>query len=166
MKNGHSRAQRGSGPMSELGQLLDAIAPDRRDDAKLGKMNADCIDHRGLPANEEMARAVERQSALLLGRLGLDEPHVWPAHGLADRLRISRIVLLALNVGLHVRRRHQSNLVAKRLQLTRPMMGRSAGFDADQARRHLLKERQNKATLELATEDDIALRIDTVNVKN
>ena len=46
---------------------LDAIASDRRDDSKLRKMGADRIDHRRLLADEEMARAMEHQAALLLG---------------------------------------------------------------------------------------------------
>ena len=39
----------------DIEQFLDAIAPDRRDDAKLGKMGADRVDYRSLLANEEMA---------------------------------------------------------------------------------------------------------------
>ena len=54
----------------DIEQLLDTLASDRRDDPELGKMGADRIDHRGLLADEEMARAVEHQAALLLGRLG------------------------------------------------------------------------------------------------
>ncbi len=61
---------------------------------------------------------------------------------------------------------HQANGVAERLKLARPMMRRSAGFDTNQARRQLLEECQNVATLDLTTEDDIALRIDAVNLKN
>jgi hypothetical protein len=41
-------------------------------------MGADSIDHCGLLADEQMARAVEHQAALLLGSLGRDEPHVGP----------------------------------------------------------------------------------------
>src|SRR4029077_570099 len=52
-------------------QFLNAIASDRRDDPELGKMGTDRIDHRGLLADEQMARAMEHQAALLLARLGL-----------------------------------------------------------------------------------------------
>ena len=62
-------------------------------------MGADRIDHRGLLADEQMARAMERQAALLLGCLGRDEPHIGPGDGLADRLRIRGIVLLPFDVG-------------------------------------------------------------------
>jgi hypothetical protein len=42
-------------------QFLDTIASDRRDDPELGKMGADRIDHSCLPADEQMARAIERE---------------------------------------------------------------------------------------------------------
>jgi len=56
--------------------------------------------------------------------------------------------------------------MAERLELARPVMRRRTGLDTNQAWRHLLKERQNIAPLQLATEDDIALRIDTMNLKD
>ena len=46
------------------------------------------------------------------------------------------------------------------------MMRRSAGLDADQARWQLLEERQYVAPLELTADDDIAIRIDAVNLKD
>jgi hypothetical protein len=72
------------------------VTPDRRNDPELGKMGPDCIDHRGLLADEEMAGAVEHQATLLLRGLGWYKSHVGPGDRLANRLRISRIVLLPL----------------------------------------------------------------------
>src|SRR5262245_31224111 len=46
------------------------------------------------------------------------------------------------------------------------MMRRSAGFDANQARRQLLKEWQNVSALELTTNDDITCRVNSVDLKN
>src|SRR5258707_4938168 len=46
------------------------------------------------------------------------------------------------------------------------MMRRSAGFDADEARRQPLKEWQNVATLELAANDYITCRVNSVDLKN
>jgi len=37
--------------------LIETPPSDRRDNAKLGEMRSDRIDHRGLPTDEEMARA-------------------------------------------------------------------------------------------------------------
>src|SRR5262249_43349310 len=46
------------------------------------------------------------------------------------------------------------------------MMRRSAGFDANEAWRQLLKEWQNVTALELTANDDITCRINSVNLKN
>ena len=108
---------------------------------------------------------VQRQAVLVLWRLGRDKPHVWPGDRFADRLGISGIVLMPLHIGLHVGRWHQANGVAKRLEFARPMMRRGAGLDTDQARRQLLEERQHVPALELTTQDDIALRIDAVDLE-
>ncbi len=88
-------------------QLFNAFTSDRRDNAKLGKMGTDRIAHRGLLPNEQMPRAMQQQTTLLLRRLGLDKPHVGSANGFADRLSVGGIVLLPLDVGLDVGRRHQ-----------------------------------------------------------
>src|SRR5688572_30176630 len=81
-------------------QLLDAITPDGRDDAKLGKMCPNGIDDGILLPHEEVARAMEHQAALLFRRLSLDEPHVRPNNGFADRLSIGSIILLSLEIRL------------------------------------------------------------------
>src|SRR5262249_41205055 len=46
------------------------------------------------------------------------------------------------------------------------MMRRSAGFDADKARRQLLKKWQNVAALELTANDYITHRVNSVDLKN
>src|SRR5204863_6898010 len=109
-------------------QFLDTAAPDRGNDPELGKMGPDRIDHRSLLTDEQMARAVEHQAALLLGSLGWHEPHVGPGHCLADRLCVSRVILLPFDIGLHVGRRHQPHGVTKCLELARPMMRRGASL--------------------------------------
>src|SRR5271170_142154 len=98
------------------------MAADRRDDPELSKMGADSIDHRGLVADEQVTGTMQRQAALLLLRLGRNEPHVRPGDRLADRLGVNSIVLVPLHIGLHIGWRHQAYGVAKRLELARPMM--------------------------------------------
>src|SRR6267154_2162788 len=87
---------------NNMQQFHDTFTPDRRDNAELGEVSSDRINHRGLLAYEQMASAVKHQAALLLRRLCWHEPHGCPGDCLADRLGISRIVLLPLDVGLHV----------------------------------------------------------------
>ena len=100
-----------------LRAMLDTKATDRRDDSKLRKMSTDGIDHRCLLADEQVPGSVQSQAALLLGRLSRDEPHVWPGDRFADCLGVNGIVLVSLDVGLHIGRRHQLYGVTKRLEL-------------------------------------------------
>jgi hypothetical protein len=92
-------------------QVLDAIASNGSHDAKLGKMRADGIDQRYLLLHEEVPGTVQHQDRLLVGSLGLDEPHARARDGLADRLSIARIVFLPLHIRLHIGRRHEANCV-------------------------------------------------------
>src|SRR5499427_6504079 len=103
-------------------QLLDTTAPNRCDDPELGQVHANGIDDGCLLANEQMARAMKRQTALLLGGLGRHKPHVWPRYGFANRFRVSRIVLMSFDVRLDVGRWHQPYGVTERLELARPIM--------------------------------------------
>ena len=73
----------------DIEQFLNSLASDRSNDPELGKMRPDHIDHRSLLADEQMARTMKRQTALLLGRFGRDEPHVRPCDSLANGLRVS-----------------------------------------------------------------------------
>ena len=58
----------------DIEQFLDTVTPNRRNDPELGKMGPDRIDHRGLLTDEQMARTVKQQAALLLRGLGWYEP--------------------------------------------------------------------------------------------
>ena len=87
-------------------QFLDTFASDRRGDAKFGKVSADRVDHCGLLADEQMARAMEYQPAWLLGRLDWHKPHIGPCDRFTNCLSVSHIVLLSLDGGLHLGRRH------------------------------------------------------------
>ena len=91
--------------------------------------------------HQHQPNPMQHHHALLLGALHLDEAHGRPGHRLADRLGISRIVLLPLHVRLHVARRHQPHIVAKLRQFASPVVSCGAGLDADQAGRQLREER-------------------------
>src|SRR5258707_698979 len=91
---------------NNMQQFHDTFTPDRGDNPELAKMGADRIDHCGLLADEQMARTVKHQAALLLRRLGWHEPHVGSGDRLANRLSVGHVVLLPLDVWLHVGWRH------------------------------------------------------------
>ena len=69
------------------------------------------------------------------------------------------IVLVALNVGLHVLRRHQPHLMTKLREFTRPIMGRGTGLRADKARWQRFEERQHLAAPQLLPNDDLFGRV-------
>src|SRR5580700_2159883 len=112
------------------------------------------------------SRAMQHQPALLLGRFDLYETHGRPPRRLADRLGVGRIVLVALDVGLHVPRRHQPHPVAKFREFTRPIMSRGAGFHADKASRQRLEELQHLAAPQLLTNDDLFSRVDAMDLEH
>src|SRR6266850_1470846 len=111
---------------NNMQQFGDSLTPDRRDNAELGKVSPDRVNHCGLLAAEQMTCAVKHQAALLLKRLCWHKPHVGSRDRFANSLSVSCIVLLTLDVGLHVSRRHQSHGIAKCLQFARPMVRRCA----------------------------------------
>jgi hypothetical protein len=102
---------------------------------------------------------------LLFGRFDPHEAHGRSPNRFADRLGVSRIVFVALNVGLHILRRHQAHLVAELRQLARPIMRRGTGFHADQARRQCLEKRNHLAAPELLPRNYLLLGVDPVNLK-
>src|SRR5215472_5016232 len=80
--------------------------------------------------------------------------------------RIGGIVLVALDVRLHILRRHQSHLVAKRAQLPPPVVRRRARLQANQTGRQSTEERQNLRTPKLLAQNRRSLCIDPVHLKN
>src|SRR6516225_3023259 len=109
---------------------------------------------------------MQHQLALLLSRFDLNGAHGGSPHRLADRLGVGGIVLVVLDVGLHVPRRHQTHRVTKLCQLTRPIMRRGAGLHPDEARRQRFEERQHLAAPELLADGHLLARVDPVNLEH
>jgi hypothetical protein len=86
---------------------------------------------------------VQRLEVQLLLALDLDEPHRRTRGSLRDRLRIAIIVLVSLEVGPHILRRHQPDSVAKVGKLATEMMGATTGLHSYRARRQTLGETHN-----------------------
>src|SRR3546814_10066144 len=79
---------------------------------------------------------------------------------------VPRIVLAALQVRLHIRRRHQPGVVAEPRQLPAPIVRRPASLHPDQRRRLLRKELHDLIPTQLPANHHIASRIDPVNLDN
>src|SRR5712664_84478 len=109
---------------------------------------------------------MQHQLALLLSRLNPHETHGRAPHRLTDCLRVGGIVLIALDVGLHILRWHQTDLVAQLRQLARPMVRRGTGLHADQAGRQSFEERYNLAAAKLLSDDDLLGRVNAVNLEH
>ena len=84
-----------------------------RGQPKLRRIAADGVGQLRTVANQPVAHAHEHQARLLFWRLDRDEPHRRPAHRLAQRFGVGRIILTALDIWLDQLRRNQLHLMAK-----------------------------------------------------
>ena len=87
-------------------------------------------------------------------------------HRFADRLGVGGIILVALDVGLHILRRHQPDLMPELRQLARPIMRRGASLHADKTWRQRFEKRQHLAAAKLLPDDDLLGRIDPVDLEH
>jgi hypothetical protein len=83
-------------------------------------------------------------------------------YGLADRLGVGRVVLVALDVSLHVLRRHQTNLVTELRQLPCPVVRRGTGLHTNQAGRAAVP----RTAAKLLPDNDFLRRINAVNLEH
>src|SRR6202011_3767944 len=109
---------------------------------------------------------MQGKDALLLDGLDGHEAHIRSAHGLADRLRVGRIGLVALDVGLHVLRWDKADEVPEPAQLSRPVVSTRARLHPDYTWRLLREERQQIGATQTTPEHGMAGGIDTVHLEN
>ena len=88
----------------------------RRDEAKLRQMSASRIGQHGALTNQQFPPTVHEQRGLLLSCLHWNEAHRRPLAGFADRLGVGGVILVALDVGFHILRRHKAHLMSQRPQ--------------------------------------------------
>src|SRR5262245_4897524 len=117
-------------------------------------------------AHQPLAATVQQHGSWRVSRLDRHKAHRRAHSRLADRFGIGGIVLVALDVRLHVLRRHQPHLMAKRAQLPRPVVRRRARLQANQTWRQSTEERQNLRTPKLLAQNRRSLCIDPVHLKN
>ena len=91
------------------------------------------IDEGGSIADESFSGAMQRLQIRLRLALHWHEAHRRPCCGFGDRLRVTVIVLLRLDVGPHVLRRHQPHLVPGFSEDPPKMMRAAAGFHRNDA---------------------------------
>jgi hypothetical protein len=129
-------------------------------------MAAQSIERRRALAGEQLAPPIAHQRGLVVDRTHRHEPLARTTHRLVDRRRVNLVAFVAAHVGLHMRRRQQSNLVSKFDQRPPPMMRRGARLHRHHARRQRGEKRDELAARELARNNTLALRVDCVNLKD
>jgi hypothetical protein len=156
--------------VGRIGQDLDELADMLRTfgdhDAELCHQPAQRVDQHGALLDQHFAYFVNARRRLL--RLGLDRDnaHRWPAHRLADRRGVRRVVLVAPDIGLRIGRWDQPHVMAELADLAPPIMRRRARLDPDQARRQLGEERQDPRTAQPATERHRPNFINSMHLKD
>jgi hypothetical protein len=110
---------------------------------------------------------MQHHHALLLHGFHGNKAHGRPAHRLANRLSVGRIVLLAFDVGLHVARRHQPDIVPECAQLACPIVPGGTRLDADPTglddRR---EERQHPRPPQTSPNYHPTVAVDAMHLKN
>src|SRR5262249_273813 len=134
--------------------------------AELGQMSAQSVHQTRTLAHQPLPATVQKHGSLLVRRLDRHKTHRRAPNSLANRFRIGGIVLIALDVRLHVLRRHQPHLVSKRTQLARPVMARRTCFQPDHTARNATEQRQHLPAPQSPTQNCRTLRINAVNLKN
>jgi hypothetical protein len=129
-------------------------------------VRAQRIDRLCALAHEQVSYAVLHEQCLLLGRLRRHSTDRRSTDGLTARRRIDRIVLVALDVGLHVLGRHQPYVMAELLQLTRPVVGRRTRFHADETRREFGKEGQHLRSSQRLVENHLVVDVDAMHLEH
>src|SRR5204863_1237819 len=121
--------------------------------------------HRALP-HQQRAGGMNSERGLLLDTLHRNESHGRTADRLADRLRVAAVVLVALQIRLHIRRRHQSHLMAITADHPRPVVRGTTSLSSHGAWRKLREELLHRATPKLATQHNSSRSINSVNLKH
>ena len=115
--------------------------------------------------DQQLAGLVRHQRGLLVLALDGDETHVRPRHRLANRRRIRRVILAALDIGFHVNRRREFHLVAHRAKPPRPIMRRAASLHADRARLDLGEEFDDPRTAQFTFRGGTIFALQRVDLK-
>src|SRR5277367_906667 len=129
-------------------------------------MAAQSIERRGALAGEQLARPMAHQRGLVVDRTHRHEPLARTTHRLVDRRCVNLVAFVAAHVGLHMRGRNEPHFMSKFDQRPPPMMRRGARLHRHHARRQLGEERDQLAAREFARHNDLALRVDCVNLKH
>ena len=120
------------------------------------------------PAKQLPARPMAHQLGLVVDRTHRHEPLArTTAIAFVDRRCVNLVAFAAAHVGLHMRGRNEPSLHVRVSwdQRLPPMMRRGARLHRHHGRRQLREKRDQLAAREFARHNDLALRVDRVNLK-
>src|SRR4051794_3439612 len=135
-------------------------------EAEFARIAADSVAQLGAIADQPVTHADQHQGGLLLRRFHRYEAHCRPAHRLAKRFSIRRVVLAALDIRFDQLRRDQFHRMPEGLQQPRTMMACATSFDRDHGRRKLLEKCKHLLASQLLPQDRLLSSIHSVKLKN
>ena len=149
----HAWAQVGSAPLiHQHGQeLLELPLALRRDHPSLQQNGAQLIDQSGSLPDQPVSRSMQRLHVKLVLALQFDKAHRRPRRRFRDPFGVPIVVLLRLDIGPDIFRRHQPDSVAVCGKHATQMMGAAASLHADNARRKLLGQSNQCLPFHLAS---------------
>jgi hypothetical protein len=147
-------------------QLSYPLDPDGGDNAKLAEASSDQVHEHCLLLDQDLARAMQGQSRLLICRLDGGKAHGRSADRLADGRGIQRVGLAALHIGFHVPRRHNPDVMSEPADFTRPVMRPTTRLQPNQARRKVSEKPQEVVATYLALQYGASFCIDAVHLKH
>src|SRR5579863_874864 len=136
------------------------------DQSVFGKVAPQSIDDLRTLPDQEIASAKHDCTRLLVLTLHGGKAHGGPLYRLAYRLRVGHVVLLPLDEGLCIGRRNQAYRVAQFANLASPVMCAGASFHSYQADGLPSKESQHLVSSKLFAENNIAIGICAMRLKN
>jgi hypothetical protein len=149
------------------GQLLhQRPVPLGQHDAELVEQATHFIGLHDAHLHELRAQTVQRQHDLLAFGLDGDEAHAGLAAGRPDRLRVSRIGLVALHERADLLWREQPHLVAELPKLASPLVGTATGFHHHPGGLPVGEPRQDLGPPELQPLDAAGLGVDPVQLEH
>ena len=154
------------GIFDDRNQFLHLRRPLSDDQSELRTVAAQCIDHHGALTDQQLTSPVQHQNRLLLRAFRRRKPHHRTRHRLADRFRIRRVILVRLDEGANVLRRDQPDLMAQRLQLTRPVVRTGASLHTDKTGWQAGEECQHLPAPQLPAQHHSTFAISPMNLEH
>jgi len=130
------------------------------DNSALQEDGARLVHQRRPLANQSLSRSVQSLNVELILALQLDEPHGRTRRRLGDSLRVAVIVLLRLDVGPNVFRRHQADVMSMGRKNAANVMGAAAGFHRYDAGRKLRRQPDQRLALDAPPQHNRSAGID------